>query len=325
MKRLFTVSLLVVLVTVRLVPVSALELRDVTFRTKEVGTVIFSHNDHITKGQQKNNCRACHDKIFDIRHPVRHSMSDMEQGKSCGACHNGTVAFALADCVKCHPVKNLAIKVKETGPVAFTHQMHASRQSCTVCHPALFIAGKNRPQGMAAMEKGKSCGACHDGTKAFGVAECARCHTVTDLTFKVKETGPVLFTHTAHAGRQPCHECHPLIYRYIKGKHLGMAAMGKGKSCGACHNGTKAFAVAECAKCHPLKELTFPTKDISPARFSHKSHLATYGCKVCHPKLYPLKRGNPVGMAAMEKGKSCGTCHNGKSAFPVTASCGYCH
>ncbi len=306
-------------------PVSALDLRDVTFKTKELGKVFFSHNNHIKKGKQKSDCRACHDKIFDIKYPVRHTMADMAQGKSCGACHDGKSAFALADCLKCHPVRNLSIPVKETGPVAFTHQEHAARQPCSACHPALFVAGKNRPKGMAAMEKRESCGACHDGAKAFAVAECAKCHTVTDMTFKVRETGPVTFTHKAHAGRQACHDCHPKIYEYIKGRHVGMAAMGKGRSCGACHNGKGAFAVADCAKCHPVKELTFPAKELSPARFSHQSHLAKAGCGVCHPRLYPLKRGKPVGMAAMEKGKSCGACHNGRTAFPVTASCGFCH
>lgn len=307
------------------VPASGLDLRDVTFKTKDIGKVVFSHKDHITKGQQKNNCRACHDKIFDIKHPVRHTMADMEQGKSCGACHDGKSAFALAECLKCHPVANLALKIKETGPVEFTHQAHASRQPCSACHPGLFTAGNSRPVGMAAMEKGKSCGACHDGAKAFALADCAKCHTVTDFIFKVRETGPVTFTHKAHAGRQSCKVCHPKIYHYVKAKHVGMAAMEKGKSCGVCHDGKTTFAVSDCARCHPVKELTFPVKDISPARFSHKSHLVRNRCEACHPKLYPLKRGKPVGMAAMEKGKSCGACHNGKTAFPVTASCDFCH
>lgn len=318
-------GVMVALLAGLVVPALSLDLRDVTFKTKEVGKVVFSHNDHITKGTQKNNCRACHDKIFDIRHPVRHTMADMEQGKSCGACHDGKGAFALAECLKCHPVGNLAIKIKETGPVEFTHQEHASRQHCTVCHPALFTAGNNRPVGMAAMEKGKSCGACHNGAKAFAVSECAKCHTVTDFTFKVRETGPVTFTHKAHAERQSCQECHPKIYNYVKTRHVGMAAMEKGKSCGACHNGKAAFVATDCARCHPVKELIFSVKGISDARFSHKSHLAKNRCEVCHPKLYPLKRGKPVGMAAMEKGKSCGVCHNGKTAFPVTASCDFCH
>ncbi len=323
--RLLVLLILAAVTAGRVTPSPALDLRDVTFRTKELGTVLFSHNSHITKGKQKNDCKACHDKIFDMKQPVRHTMAAMEQGKSCGACHDGKSAFPLADCIKCHPVKNIVLGGKEAGAVAFTHREHAARQPCTACHPATFLAGKNRPVGMAAMEKGKSCGACHDGVKAFGVAKCAGCHTVSDISFKVRATGVVTFTHKAHAGRHPCHQCHPRIYRYVKSSRVGMAAMEQGKSCGVCHDGKAAFAVTDCARCHPVKELTFPVRSISDARFSHKSHLATYGCKVCHPKVYPLKRGKPVGMAAMEQGKSCGVCHNGKAAFPVTASCDFCH
>jgi c(7)-type cytochrome triheme protein len=30
-------------------------------------------------------------------------------------------------------------------------------------------------------------------------------------------------------------------------------------------------------------------------------------------------------MAEMEKGKSCGACHDGKTAFATTANCAKCH
>ena len=323
--RLLVIFIMTLLVMGHVMPACALELRDVTFKTKELGPVLFSHNVHITVGKQKNDCRACHDKLFDMKHPVRHTMADMGQGKSCGACHDGKSAFPLATCAKCHPVKNIARGSKGSVPVVFTHQEHAARQSCSVCHPAIFAAGKNRSVGMAAMEKGKSCGACHDGGKAFALNECARCHTIKDISFKVRETGPVAFTHKAHAERQKCSLCHPKIYTYAKSKRVGMAAMIEGRSCGACHNGKAVFALGECSRCHPVKELTFPVSGISAARFSHTVHLAKYGCSICHPKLYQLKRGAPVGMTAMEKGKSCGACHNGKAAFSVTASCGFCH
>lgn len=317
-------GMILALVTVCAVPCSALELRDVPFKTS-VGKVVFSHKEHIKVGTQKNNCKACHDKLFDIRRSVRHTMADMEKGMSCGACHDGKGAFALSKCIMCHPVRDLIIKVKETGPVGFTHQQHATRQACSECHPRLFTAGSNKPVGMAAMEQGKSCGACHDGKKAFIVTDCVKCHTVSDVTFKVRETGPVPFTHRAHAGRQACGECHPKIYHFGKVKPVGMAAMEQGKSCGICHDGKMAFTVAECAKCHPVKDISFTVKSISNAHFSHKVHLAKNRCEACHPKLYPLKRSKPVGMAAMEKGKSCGACHNGTVSFPVTASCGFCH
>jgi len=74
-----------------------------------------------------------------------------------------------------------------------------------------------------------------------------------DITLKNKG-GDVLFSHETHVGgmTQACTECHDKLY-LSKGQHrsVSMKQMQKGKSCGACHNGKKAFSVkGACAKCH---------------------------------------------------------------------------
>ncbi|HBA89548.1 MAG TPA: hypothetical protein DCZ75_16645 [Geobacter sp.] len=74
-----------------------------------------------------------------------------------------------------------------------------------------------------------------------------------DITLKNKG-GDVLFSHEAHVdGMQlACTECHDKLYLSSK-QHAAvtMKQMQKGKSCGACHNGKKAFSVkGACAKCH---------------------------------------------------------------------------
>ena len=64
------------------------------------------------------------------------------------------------------------------------------------------------------------------------------------------------------------------------------------------------------------------------AIFRHDSHVseAGLGCKECHPKLYlDVKQHKPVKMADMQKGKSCGACHDGKRAFSVKGDCAKCH
>jgi c(7)-type cytochrome triheme protein len=49
-------------------------------------------------------------------------------------------------------------------------------------------------------------------------------------------------------------------------------------------------------------------------------------CQECHPKLYTnAKQHKKVSMKEMQKGKSCGACHNGKIAFSVKGDCGKCH
>lgn len=65
-----------------------------------------------------------------------------------------------------------------------------------------------------------------------------------------------------------------------------------------------------------------------PVVFSHDRHVADAGlkCQECHTKLYlDSKQHKPATMAEMEKGKSCGACHDGKVAFSVKGDCNKCH
>lgn len=70
------------------------------------------------------------------------------------------------------------------GKVTFNHASHVdeSAPSCTSCHPKAFSILKagttadGQPITHAAMEQGKSCGACHNGKKSFGFDDCTLCH-----------------------------------------------------------------------------------------------------------------------------------------------------
>jgi c(7)-type cytochrome triheme protein len=68
------------------------------------GKVTFSHEKHLAKNPK---CTDCHTKIFKMAKGQRSTpkMAEMEQGQSCGACHNGQAAFDVKDkagCAKCH-------------------------------------------------------------------------------------------------------------------------------------------------------------------------------------------------------------------------------
>jgi len=81
-----------------------------------------------------------------------------------------------------------------------------------------------------------------------------------ELTFsKTNGEKPVVFSGTTHADKGvKCTECHPKVFKMKTGSTTGgapftMKEMEKGKFCGACHNGEKAFSVADkasCNKCH---------------------------------------------------------------------------
>lgn len=234
----------------------AVNIKDVTYTTKQAGKVTFSHTTHIGVKGVDHNCKACHDAIFAMKGNPRYTMADMEQGKSCGACHNGAKAFPLKECARCHQVKEISYTVKSTGATNFSHKSHlAAFPDCGSCHPKLFNAGKNKPVTMAQMEKGKSCGACHNGTKAFGLEKCTACHPTRDKDYVIKGAGNVHFRHDQHLGKYKCNTCHTALYT-LNGRNpkVTMKAMEIGRSCGACHNGKKAFTVkANCAMCHKAK------------------------------------------------------------------------
>jgi c(7)-type cytochrome triheme protein len=79
-----------------------------------------------------------------------------------------------------------------------------------------------------------------------------------DIWFKdTKKMPHVLFSHEKHlkAGNQ-CEDCHKSIFQKKKGSTdedhaMTMKVMKRGKLCGTCHDGVKAFKVGRsCKKCH---------------------------------------------------------------------------
>jgi c(7)-type cytochrome triheme protein len=149
--------------------------------------------------------------------------------------------------------EEIFLQTETVGKVTFSHNLHGAR--CNECHPKLFEQKRSAtPVSMKAMEGGKSCGACHDGKKAFTVtANCTTCHA-GNILFKEKDAGDVIFPHSAHIGMYGCDSCHPDLFKAERGKNKAtMEEMEQGKSCGACHEGSTAFGVAEaCDSCHKM-------------------------------------------------------------------------
>lgn len=58
----------------------------------------------------------------------------------------------------------------------FPHWVHRIKYKCYACHDSLYPMGRGPNPTMAAMARGASCGACHNGKQAFGVDMCQRCH-----------------------------------------------------------------------------------------------------------------------------------------------------
>jgi c(7)-type cytochrome triheme protein len=234
---------------------SALELKDITYSTKDAGTVIFSHSRHLAtksaRGTPAFSCAVCHEGN---KTKKRYTMDDMYNGKSCGSCHNGKRAFDAHECSKCHQVKEIVYKGKETGPTSFSHTSHLKKfKDCSSCHTKLYKTGNNPTVSMAEMEKGKSCGACHNGKKAFGVDKCSKCHKSPELVYSTPPAPDASFSHSSHMSLYSCNDCHTSIVKpdMKANKRATMADMEQGTSCGSCHDGNTAFSVkGDCLKCH---------------------------------------------------------------------------
>ncbi|CAK8715296.1 C(7)-type cytochrome triheme domain-containing protein [Candidatus Electrothrix aarhusensis] len=158
---------------------------------------LFSHKAHVTGARLQ--CTACHNGIFEMSASTAKANDDFNkisfgEGKYCGACHNGSVAFAIQDeasCSRCHgndvtPPDTILLE-KPLKAILFNHALHSKELglACNECHMKLFdmktgSTGEKVDFTMEAMYNGKYCGTCHNGTMAFNLkGDCAKCHVDT--------------------------------------------------------------------------------------------------------------------------------------------------
>lgn len=73
------------------------------------------------------------------------------------------------------------------------------------------------------------------------------------------------------------------------------------------------------------------TKPVKAVIFEHKNHLAQgLDCDSCHSGLFEMATGTAEGnedftMDSLYKGKYCGACHDGNTAFASNTRCTVCH
>ncbi len=68
-------------------------------------------------------------------------------------------------------------------------------------------------------------------------------------------------------------------------------------------------------------------KDVKSVYFSHWRHRTLFTCRVCHSELEFNMKVNTTEITetASRKGRFCGACHNGKTAFRHEGNCERCH
>lgn len=177
--------------------------------TRPAPGVLFSHRSHVE--EMGLECDQCHESLFAMealsaQQKGDFTMAGLAEGKYCGACHNGNMAFAAdAQCSACHVRDGGDVYFTEpVEAVFFSHRYHVEEMGlgCESCHNGLFEmkalkARKSEDFTMAAFYRGEYCGACHDGQTAFASnTRCASCHV--GVKGYRKATGAAVEEHQAH-------------------------------------------------------------------------------------------------------------------------------
>lgn len=164
------------------------------------------------------------------------------------------------------------------------------------------------------------------------------------------------FPHSAHAEVIDCGQCHGPIVKY-RGEKITMAAIFAGDYCGRCHGKVSFPLFTGCRRCHtrgPFPEAGgnpellgdivmarahaepgasagiaggVALDSLPPATFPHSVHRIRFQCRACHNQLFEPKAGaNVIRMDDFRRGKACGACHDGETAFRAGfGNCQRCH
>lgn len=216
-------------------------------------------------------------------------------------------------------INNFSTK-QNHAPVVFKHWLHRARYSCRLCHVDIGFA--MQAGGTMIHEddnrNGLYCGACHNGREAFApettsltgkkVANCLRCHSQgKEVDFQVD---------FYEFQKKMPRERFGNGIDWLKAEEDKLIVL-KDYLDGVSIKRPKIQAPGEFG----LK----PTeKNMPEIIFSHTKHAKWNGCELCHPEIFPVKRGEqPYSMQELFAGKYCGLCHD-SVAFP-NLDCQRCH
>lgn len=204
---------------------------DRTATASGVKPVSFSHWTHRTRFT----CRVCHTELeFDMAVSVTEiTCGDIRDGRYCGACHNGKLAFAQQEnCAYCHN-GDLAIRSDEFA--GFTSDLPPDQYGNEIDWSEMMRRGDVQPQ-------------------RFLVEEPPEATFDKQLVLEAAwgRVPPAVFPHVEHNQWVDCDTCHPDLFN-IKQKtteHFSMSRILKGEFCGYCHMKV-AFPMDACGRCHP--------------------------------------------------------------------------
>jgi len=156
-------------------------------------SVVFPHWWHRTQFT----CKVCHN---DIGFPMKAGatdirMADIFEGKFCGKCHNGNVAFAATECDRCH---SLGIEVKANRNIGdIAKDFPKADFGNKIDWVKALRSGKIKPKGSL------------EGSEDMWIFD-------KDIDLPVTKFFPhppdVVYPHKAHTEWLSCGSCHPNVF-----------------------------------------------------------------------------------------------------------------
>lgn len=198
------------------------------------------------------------------------------------------------------------------APVVFVHWSHRARYTCRVCHQELGFGMRLGDTGITRSQivSGKTCGLCHDGTRAFSAKDagsCVKCHLENMAELERQFDDFAAYLPMSRFGNAI--DWAAAVKRGLVTPANSLAAQ-------------VTLPFPEKLK-QPLKLGTSsPRSDVA---FSHQEHFAELDCSSCHPDIFNIKKKSTADftMETNIYGSFCGACHM-QVAFPMN-DCKRCH
>jgi len=205
----------------------------------ENGPVVFRHWTH----RDKFSCRLCHvDLEFSqVAGTTGVYEEDNKQGRYCGACHNGQIAFSRMQCANCHAKNEQDVQVKEKQ-----------------ARNKFFDFQKTLPRSMYGNKidwiqaESQKLIILKDTLPGYSFPQQTQINNMRDepLDSSLPGLPDIIFSHSKHVSWNGCGMCHPAPFAVENGKTaITMKQIIAGEFCGRCH-GTVAFPINDCSLCH---------------------------------------------------------------------------
>ncbi|MDH3972963.1 MAG: hypothetical protein OEV42_01670 [Deltaproteobacteria bacterium] len=208
-------------------------------------------------------CKVCHEDIFTMKRWSNNlSHNAFKEGKTCGTCHDGKLAFHTEkDCINCHVAgKAESAHLYKTDAVNHDKIKKVAEKVGSKWYPEKLKDGKLPLDkfgfiNWAELVKGKYFTPLPSLSNE--VKEETRDNKIL-FESRSRVVKNVLFDHGIHSDLIKCSVCHPAIFiDKVGANNMKMTFLAAGQFCGRCH-GKVSFPIKDCKRCHNVAKTETP-------------------------------------------------------------------